>query len=239
MGVDYHTAKWLKSELEHGRRAVENGRLLTLGRQNWWLTKKESEKLGLNYAPEYSRTNYADLFFTELGYTHESLDISLSEGADIKHDMSRPVDVILHGKYDVVLDLGTAEHVADQRQYWENVYNLLAHKGTLIGLSPADGLCGHGLYQISPEFFQNLKGFTSKLWLTTYGPLVKTIPYTGVKGKPYRWRTYCRYILQKTGPFSMPVQKSSMVTTAYSTSITFARFILAIPGIEILRRTFL
>jgi hypothetical protein len=235
MGVDYYTAKWLKEDLK-----VERGnKLLALGRQNWWLTGRESYKLGLAYRPTYARDNYADGFFRELGFDVESLDISGSEGAEIVHDMSQPVDLDLLGKYDVILDLGTAEHVADQRQYWENVYNMLSTNGRVFGLSPIDGLCGHGLYQISPEFFQNLGGFTSQLWITTCGPLVKTVPYTGTKGKPYRWRTYCRYILTKIGPFSMPVQTASMVTTSYKLPLDVAKFLLRIPGVGILRRTFL
>jgi len=235
MGVDYYTAKWLKRQLEGG-----SGRLLTLGRQNWWLTRRESKRLGLRYAPEYSRANYADRFFAEMGYSHESLDISLSEGADIKHDMSRPVDESRHGLYDVIVDLGTAEHVADQKQYWTNVYDLLCTGGLLIGLSPMDGLAGHGLYQFSPEFFQNMGGFShKKLWITTYGPLVTTRPFKYLRGKPCRWRTYCLYAMRKTENFAMPVQTNSMVATSYRLPLWAAKFLLYTPGISILRRMFL
>lgn len=235
MGVDYHTAKWIKEHLQ-----VKGGNnLLALGRQNWWLTPRECRKLGLKYQPEYSRTNYADEFFRELGFKHEALDISGFEHAEIIHDMSRPVPAELYGKYDVILDLGTAEHVADQKTYWENVYNMLTPTGRVFGLSPIDGLCGHGLYQISPEFFRNLGGFTARLWRTSYGPVVKTVPLTSLPNRPFHWRTYCRYILQKIGPFSMPVQKDSMVTTIYKVPLGLAKFVLAIPGSNAIRRMFM
>jgi len=235
MGVDYYTAKWLKESLK-----VTAGRkLLALGRQNWWLTPAECKKLKLNYRPEYSRTNYADEFFRELGFEHEALDISDFEHAEIIHDMSRPVRESLHSRYDVILDLGTAEHVADQKTYWENVSNMLTPSGRVFGISPIDGLCGHGLYQISPEFFRNMGGFTAQLWRVSYGPIVKVVPLTSLPNKPFHWRTYCRYILQKTGPVTMPVQKDSMVTTTYKIPLGLAKFVLAIPGSNAIRRMFL
>lgn len=144
------------------------------------------------------------------------------------------------GSFDVVVDLGTAEHVGDQAAYWSNVHSMLSSNGHVFGVSPASGNCGHGLYQYGPEFFERMGGFVSDVWIMTYGPIV-TVRKASSMGprKINRWRTYCAYHMMKHGEFSMPTQRNSMVSTDDVIPIEIARLLLSIPGIGVIRRMLL
>lgn len=97
---------------------------------------------------------YAEPFFEALGATQvDSLDFSDFEGAKFVHDLNLPIPVGMKGKFDVVYDGGTLEHVFNFPNALRNAMELLRPGGRLFIQNCANNLCGHGFYQFSPELF--------------------------------------------------------------------------------------
>ena len=82
-----------------------------------------------------------------------ALDRSAGEGADIVHDLNRPVPADLHERFALVVDGGTLEHVFDVRQALANVVRMLRPGGRVLHVSPASNFANHGFYQFSPTLF--------------------------------------------------------------------------------------
>lgn len=229
MGLDYHIARAIKL-------LAPLGHTMTVGRQNWWCIPHESRKLGLKWQPEYGRAVYAEPFFKELGATCiESYDIVADESPTFVHDLTQPV-TWCHNKYDTIIDLGTAEHIADQVSYWRNLHSLLVDGGRLIVCLPANQHCGHGLYQFSPEFFFNMGGYCNSVWTVEYGWNVQWRRFSKTETRfEYRNRkpTYVFAILTKITDFSMPTQDA---TTTHCPVIPFAKHLLRLPFVRNLQR---
>jgi len=82
-----------------------------------------------------------------------SLDASPYQGASVLHDMNLPIPNEMKGRFDVVLDGGTLEHVFNFPVAIRNCMEMLAPGGSYLGVSPANNFCGHGFYQFSPDLF--------------------------------------------------------------------------------------
>ena len=157
---------------EHVRKPFR-GPILTLGRQNVYATPDQVRTLleeeGVAPAaivaadelatriPSQAGSGYiSDVgYFRLLGIDDEvrALDYSAFEHADIVHDLNTPTPGELHGRFDLVLDSGTIEHVFDVRQTLANIVHLLKPGGRVIHISPANNFVNHGFYQFSPTLF--------------------------------------------------------------------------------------
>lgn len=239
MGLDYHTAKWMLGTVQ-----LSGADVLTVGRQNWWLSRRESRLIGWPDAPQYGPTNYSDAWWRHVGARVKTVDISTMESPDVVMDLSVAGSVDssqLARRFDVVVDLGTAEHVADQSAYWKNLYDALRPNGSLVGMLPANGLCGHGLYQFSPEFFWSLGGFcVIGIFTVRYGPVVRFNPFRldGRFQSSSRWPSYVAFHLARdASPFSMPVQfgGATTPTTPPNTSM-LSRVLVEMPLIRAIER---
>jgi SAM-dependent methyltransferase len=95
---------------------------------------------------------YAEGVFEGLGYTSvKTLDFSAYEGADLIWDLNEPVPDDWHGRFSLIFDGGTLEHVFDVRQSFRNVYDMLAPGGIFASATPLNNMPGHGFYQFTPE----------------------------------------------------------------------------------------
>lgn len=85
------------------------------------------------------------------------LDLSPSEMPDYVCDLNQPISPS-HGvpQVDIVLDLGTAEHIFDNSIFLENIYRQLNVNGYYIFNLPANNFLEHGFRQYSPTFFYDL-----------------------------------------------------------------------------------
>lgn len=81
----------------------------------------------------------------------QSLDFSDIEGAEHIHDLSEPVGPDLTGRFDLIYDGGTTEHVFDIAQSFRNVDAMLRPGGIFVSNVGTDGWFGHGFYQIGPD----------------------------------------------------------------------------------------
>lgn len=235
MGVDYTTAKFC---LE---RRVNWEQTLTIGRQNWWLSRRESKAVGCPIE-SYSRTNYSEAFFRKIGAKLlDSVDISPNECPSFTADLSQPGT--LKGRvYNAICDFGTAEHIADQLVYWENLWNSLMPFGSLLVVVPANQMCGHGLYQYSPEFFTRMGGFGVRhVEVVEYGWSIRRRVFS----EPGRFEISTRYpayifahlIKGRSLEFSMPVQVCHAQTTHLKKrNERLTGFLLDIPLVRRLQR---
>jgi SAM-dependent methyltransferase len=93
-------------------------------------------------------------FFIDIGFKHTSIDKNGKDGA-LPLDLCKPVPSELRGKFDVVTNFGTTEHVTNQAQVFANIYGLLRKEGVVVHIVPIkDGkLKNHGIYQYATDFF--------------------------------------------------------------------------------------
>jgi SAM-dependent methyltransferase len=152
VGLIYPTVRLL----EHfSRRYGFAGDLLTIGWQEVYLTADQSLR---TFGTDLERTSDglvkdAALFRT-LGFdTVASLDYPGTQDATIEHDLNAPLDPVHFGRYDVVLDVGTLEHVFDAATYMATMARLVRPGGQVLHLSPTQGGTNHGLYCFQPTFF--------------------------------------------------------------------------------------
>lgn len=84
----------------------------------------------------------------------ESLDYSDYEGATHVIDLNQPtIPEALCGRYDVLLDSGTIEHVFHIPNVLANIYGLVKVGGRIIFIAPSSNHMDHGFYMFSPTFF--------------------------------------------------------------------------------------
>ena len=82
-----------------------------------------------------------------------ALDRSPHEGAEILWDLNEPVPAELESRFDLILDAGTMEHAFDVRRVLMNIASMLAPRGRVIHMNPANNYVNHGFYQFGPTFF--------------------------------------------------------------------------------------
>lgn len=94
-------------------------------------------------------------YFEALGFRHVSVDFD-PRWADHSDDLSKPLwDKF--GEFDMVCDIGTAEHVETQRGFWENIHYLTKVGGVYVGQHPVPGGLSwwwHGIWYPTEEFFE-------------------------------------------------------------------------------------
>jgi len=90
-------------------------------------------------------------YFESLGVVHTSIDSNGLDGA-LPLDLNTKLKL---GKFDVITNMGTSEHVKDNKQCFENIHNLCRDGGIMIHLLPATGT-KHGIRQYDSDWFEKL-----------------------------------------------------------------------------------
>ena len=189
------------------KRAGFEGPLLTLGNQDVWADyeqlKSFFESLECPYAeaavrPHTSRLFaeradardfvHARTFFEMMGIKeYNDLDKFEDDAPSILQDLNAPVPPELEGRFNLIIDGGTMEHVFDVRQVLENVVRMCRESGWVVHLSPSSNYVDHGFYSFSPCFFYDFyeaNGFgdsiTERLVPARLLPLLKPV-------RPFLW----------------------------------------------------
>jgi hypothetical protein len=174
MGLKYGVVEQLVSLA--ARPDFAPARLVTIGRLNVYLHPVEWRSLCAS-AGDARRDRlraaerdtpfggYADALLQALwpDVPVDVLDASDYEGANLLHDLNRPLPRVLAQRYDVVIEAGTLEHVFNVAEAFRTLLALARVGGVVIMDAPANNLCGHGFYQMSPELvyrvFQATNGY--------------------------------------------------------------------------------
>jgi len=92
-------------------------------------------------------------FFTARGYRHVSVDWNRRHGA-LSLDLRKPLNL---GTFDMVTNIGTTEHVADQKPVWRNLLEAMHVGSVLVSTTPLPGdWWWHGEWHPTPVFFELL-----------------------------------------------------------------------------------
>jgi len=94
-----------------------------------------------------------------------TLDVDDYQSATVIANLNVPLEKEFHSKYDVVLDLGTLEHLSNFSNAIVNIFNLLKKDGVYYFAIPANNWCNHGFFQLSPTFFVDLCKYNPHLEL--------------------------------------------------------------------------
>jgi hypothetical protein len=157
MGFDLQTARFVFDACRSG---ADFSRVVTLGRQELHISRevysREARRFGVavDETNAFSAAPYVEGFLETLGaISPSSLDAADYEGATHIADLNHPLPKGLAGKFSMVIDGGTIEHVFDFRQACINVAELLEVGGAFISVACGNNMLGHGFYQFSPELF--------------------------------------------------------------------------------------
>lgn len=118
--------------------------------------------LTLDLERRASQSSFCEELFKAWQVKVDSIDISSYEHATFVANLALPgckgrlEELELLGKYDLVLDLGTAEHIISPVASFFNAYSLLKVGGLLVMNLPVTGWLNHGLYRFSPTFFRSI-----------------------------------------------------------------------------------
>jgi SAM-dependent methyltransferase len=95
----------------------------------------------------------ASSFFALYGDTQvDVIDFAQYEGSELIHDMSTPIPDDFAGRYDLVIDAGTTEHIFDFSTALSNCVRMLKVGGLVYHNVPMNML-NHGFYNFSPTLF--------------------------------------------------------------------------------------
>jgi hypothetical protein len=151
---------------EHAREAF-TGPSLSYGRQDMNVsypgTRWMFERLGLaadpagfiDPPPETENIDFARLINLMGVGPLTVLDVSPYQDADIIADLNYPVPAESHGRYGLIVDGGTMEHVFDVRQCMKNTAEMLRPGGRAMHITPVNNYVNHGFVQVSPTFFHD------------------------------------------------------------------------------------
>jgi hypothetical protein len=92
--------------------------------------------------------------FEDLGYSAvQSIDVSSFEGADHIADLNFPISNDFAGRFALIYNGGTIEHIFDTPAVLRNIHRLLCDDGIVVHVGPMNGWVEHGFYQFNPPFF--------------------------------------------------------------------------------------
>lgn len=168
MGISKAAVRILMRE---SKRRPLGGRLLTLGRQDIWISYETLMTLAAEVGVPLNRSGNVTLshktWFSERGYLSDdslfrllgfadcdSLDYSDYEGATHIFDLNSPnTPAPLANAFDVIVDGGTIEHVFHVPNALKNIFSMLRVGGRILHLAPSSNHIDHGFYMFSPMLF--------------------------------------------------------------------------------------
>lgn len=154
--------------LKESKRRKFSGAVLFLGYPDIYFTMAEFlswvKLLDIELEPddkfESAKKNQAQrpdglALFKWLGFASaEVLDFCSFECKSHEFDLNcRPLPAALKGKWDLIIDHGTMEHVFHVPNALANIFDLLKSSGRIVHSSPSSNCVDHGFYMFSPTFF--------------------------------------------------------------------------------------
>jgi len=162
------------------------GTVLTLGRQHVYITAGETQamaaKVGirlvdlpieLHREPALAKQSFVsdDWLLRSLGFTDVvRIDYSNYETSDLIFDLNfaeTPQSML--GRFEVVLDSGTLEHIFDIANGFRHCVRMVRPGGRVIHATPSSNCVEHGFFSVSPtlfaDFYAASKFEVNKVWL--------------------------------------------------------------------------
>ncbi len=220
MGVDRATVQFL---LNAERVGVSLERVLTIGRQQFYITPEDLHGLLVRNQRPCSMENTRKLWNQEKGYCEPflsfiaagevlSMDISSYENATILHDLNQPLPAQWDEQFTLVMDCGSLEHVFQYPTAMANCMRAVKTGGHLLIVTPANNQMGHGFYQFSPELLFRSLSPANGFQMTRM--LIYEQPFTGTwyqVADPARIRTRVELVNRKPAYLIACAQRTSVV----------------------------
>ncbi len=116
---------------------------------------------GSGYDPETGGTNdaFVGQLFEKAGFVYNAIDIAdgyRTTIVDLNHQAA-PDDFV--GKFDLVLNFGTTEHLLNQYNAFRFIHNSVKVGGYIVHSLPCVGYSNHGYLTYTPRCFFDLAGF--------------------------------------------------------------------------------
>ena len=191
-----------------GRSVVE------IGAQDVCVVKDVSRAIIVQHGFTESRTELdkaADLY-AALGFDDYScIDASGEYGAlvfDLNNDIGKTYG--FRRTFDLVTNLGTAEHCFDQRTVFKNLHDLCNVGGVMIHALPAQGNVNHAFFNYHPRFFVDLAAANGyEIVLLAFTVDYKPVLHTYSKEEFRKWDShdilfYCALRKLQDREFTLP-----------------------------------
>lgn len=150
---------WLKHKEYIG--SFDGLRLCEFG--DLWIRLDLHNYMPHRLASQYFESKGFEVSVIDLGIGNE--DIVKSEKRTkktiLRYDLAKPITSKI-GKFDFIIDFGTAEHVENQYELNKNIHNLCKVGGIIIRSNPSDRYSGgnpakhHGLFHYTHAFYTKL-----------------------------------------------------------------------------------
>jgi SAM-dependent methyltransferase len=157
----------------------------------------------------------AQPFWQALGFDHTSIDIA---GGVIRLDLNNDrVPEKLRGAFDLVINAGTTEHLANQENAFRVIHDLTRPGGLMYHEVPGGSCTDHGFVAYQPKFFHRLlqqNDYQNVMFKVVASPPVPVPTYIHEYNRPYGDTMpesvidiALRIALRKRGnfPFSCPI----------------------------------
>ncbi|CCQ73615.1 hypothetical protein [Magnetospira sp. QH-2] len=193
---------WRLSDLGHFPRAP---RLLELGEQHWlgdvpvpdlvarcMAAAEDRPETLRRFAEDMAAVNQSfgpraafDLVKAFYGVVlnhrdYRAIDFVSPNG--LRHDLNHPLP--FKDLFDVVTNIGTAEHVFDTAQVYRTVHDHCHPNGLMIHTQPMTGQVNHGFYSVSPTLFLDLARVNDyeilELACAAFTPRGAYVPFTSL-----------------------------------------------------------
>ena len=152
MGVTFHEYKFLDIISKNNT----FGNILTIGRQELILNKKDKIRLNINHELFHKQKFINNILIDKFkAFSVQSIDNSNFENANIIADLNQPLSSNKN-LFDTIIDFGTSEHIFNAAQCLQNISNFCKSGGIILHSLPSNNNCGHGFWQFSPELFFSL-----------------------------------------------------------------------------------
>lgn len=98
-----------------------------------------------------------DQTLRHMGFEPQYVDIKQHRGSELVVDLNAPVPVGMWEVYDVVADLGTAEHCMNIGRVFANIRAVTKPDGFVLHANPLS-MVNHGFYNLSPGVYHDWYG---------------------------------------------------------------------------------
>jgi hypothetical protein len=129
-------------------------------------------------------------FYENLGFSeYISIDAD-GERDSLVYDLNQNLKEVYNfdKQFDFVTNLGTSEHVFNQKVFFENAHNLTKKNGAILHILPFEGGFNHGYFNYQPSFFYDLALFNNyeiiNFWYFSERPDRNFFKYYGSNYKP-------------------------------------------------------
>ncbi len=110
---------------------------------------------GDNLPEDFKFLDFKELLISKGVNDVKTLDLHDAR-AELRYDLNLPVPTEEHGRYSVVADIGTLEHIFDVKQCLESCIRMVKEGGLYFLHTNVNGYFKHGLYVFNPDLLINV-----------------------------------------------------------------------------------